>query len=162
MSNSSSLQHLQCQKPRKGAEMSSLLLASAVGYIGNCKLPLLLTAAISCSLLILLSRLRNRLKSPTQWWGVIGLCSGSFLGTAALMIGEMQQGSAGASLHSPQERLAFVALLGLAGVFSGRRVGIDPDACGRTLGWRSAQVAQWNLLRVVRPSGFDRLRFQRA
>ena len=47
--------------------MGSLMLASAVGYIGNYKLPLLLTAAISCSLLILLSRLRNRLKSPTQW-----------------------------------------------------------------------------------------------
>ena len=135
MPNSSSLQHLQCKKPRRGAEMGSLLLASAVGYIGNYKLPLLLTAAISCSLLILLSRLRNRLKSPTQWWGVIGLCSGSFLGTAASMIGEMQQGSAGASLHSPQERLAFVALLGLAGVFSGRRVGIDPDAVeGRSVG----------------------------
>lgn len=51
------------------------------------------------------------------------------------MIGEMQQGSAAASLHSPQERLAFVTLLGITGVLSGRRVGIDADAvAGRSVG----------------------------
>ena len=51
------------------------------------------------------------------------------------MMGEMQLGSAAASFHSPQERLALVVVLGITGVFAGRRVGIEPDAVeGRSVG----------------------------
>ena len=60
---------------------------------------------------------------------------GSFLGTAASMMDEMQQGSSAALVHSPQERLALVVLLGMTGVLAGRRVGIDPNTVrGRSIG----------------------------
>ena len=123
------------QNPRKGADMASLLLGAGLGYAINLHLPLLTDVAISCIFLILLSRLRNRLKTPAQWWGSIGLCSGSFLGTASSMVNEMQRGSEAASSYSPWERLALIVILGITGVLAGRHVGIDPDAVeGRSIG----------------------------
>ena len=123
------------QNPRKGADMASLLLGAGLGYAINLHLPLLADVAISCIFLILLSRLRNRLKTPAQWWGSIGLCSGSFLGTASSMVNEMQRGSEAASSYSPWERLALIVILGITGVLAGSRVGIDPDAVeGRSIG----------------------------
>ena len=115
--------------------MASLLLGTGLGYAINLHLPLLADVAISCIFLILLSRLRNRLKTPAQWWGSIGLCSGSFLGTASSMVNEMQRGSEAASSYSPWERLALIVILGITGVLAGRHVGIDPDAVeGRSIG----------------------------
>ena len=123
------------QNPRKGADMASLLLGAGLGYAINLHLPLLADVAISCIFLILLSRLRNRLKTPAQWWGSIGLCSGSFLGTASSMVNEMQRGNEAASTYSPWERLALIVILGITGVLAGRHVGIDPDAVeGRSIG----------------------------
>ena len=123
------------QNPRKGADMASLLLGAGLGYAINLHLPLLADVTISCIFLILLSRLRNRLKTPSQWWGSIGLCSGSFLGTASTMVNEMQRGSEAASSYSPWERLALIVILGITGVLAGSRVGIDPDAVeGRSIG----------------------------
>ena len=123
------------QNPRKGADMASLLLGAGLGYAINLHLPLLADVTISCIFLILLSRLRNRLKTPSQWWGSIGLCSGSFLGTASSMVNEMQRGSEAASSYSPWERLALIVILGITGVLAGGRVGIDPDAVeGRSIG----------------------------
>ncbi len=123
------------QNPRKGADMASLLLGAGLGYAINLHLPLLADVTISCIFLILLSRLRNRLKTPSQWWGSIGLCSGSFLGTASSMVNEMQRGSEAASSYSPWERLALIVILGITGVLAGSRVGIDPDAVeGRSIG----------------------------
>ena len=123
------------QNSRKGADMASLLLGAGLGYAINLHLPLLTDVAISCIFLILLSRLRNRLKTPAQWWGSIGLCSGSFLGTASSMVNEMQRGSEAASSYSPWERLALIVILGITGVLAGRHVGIDPDAVeGRSIG----------------------------
>ena len=123
------------QNPRKGADMASLLLGAGLGYAINLHLPLLADVTISCIFLILLSRLRTRLKTPSQWWGSIGLCSGSFLGTASSMVNEMQRGSEAASSYSPWERLALIVILGITGVLAGSRVGIDPDAVeGRSIG----------------------------
>ena len=123
------------QNPRKGADMASLLLGAGLGYAINVHLPLLADITISCIFLILLSRLRNRLRTPAQWWGSIGLCSGSFLGTASSMVNEMQRGSEAASSYSPWERLALIVILGITGVLAGSRVGIDPDAVeGRSIG----------------------------
>ena len=123
------------QNPRKGADMASLLLGAGLGYAINVHLPLLADITISCIFLILLSRLRNRLKTPAQWWGSIGLCSGSFLGTASSMVNEMQRGSEAASSYSPWERMALIVILGITGVLAGRHVGIDPDAVeGRSIG----------------------------
>ena len=123
------------QNSRKGADMASLLLGAGLGYAINLHLPLLADVAISCIFLILLSRLRNRLKTPAQWWGSIGLCSGSFLGTASSMVNEMQRGNEAASTYSPWERLALIVILGITGVLAGSRVGIDPDAVeGRSIG----------------------------
>ena len=123
------------QNSRKGADMASLLLGAGLGYAINLHLPLLADVTISCIFLILLSRLRNRLKTPSQWWGSIGLCSGSFLGTASSMVNEMQRGSEAASSYSPWERLALIVILGITGVLAGSRVGIDPDAVeGRSIG----------------------------
>ena len=53
------------QNPRKGADMASLLLGAGLGYAINLHLPLLADVTISCIFLILLSRLRNRLKTPS-------------------------------------------------------------------------------------------------
>ena len=67
MQSESGVHDVQHNKPRQGADMASWLLLSTIGYVCNLKLPLLLAAAISCIDLILLSRLRNRLKSPSLW-----------------------------------------------------------------------------------------------
>ena len=123
------------QNPRKGADMAALLLGAGLGYAINLNLPLLTDVTISCIFLILLSRLRNRLKTPAQWWGSIGLCSGSFLGTASSMVHEMQRADEAASAYSPWQRLALIVILGITGVLAGRHVGIDPDAVeGRSIG----------------------------
>ena len=51
------------------------------------------------------------------------------------MMDEMQQGGSAALVHTPQERLALVVLLGMTGVLAGRRVGIDPNTVrGRSIG----------------------------
>ena len=122
--------------PRKGADIVALLLGAGLGYAINVHLPLLTDVTISCIFLILLSRLRNRLKTPAQWWGGIGLCSGSYLGTASAMVIQMQRaGQEAAAAYSPWERLALVVILGITGVLSGRHIGIDPDAVeGRSIG----------------------------
>ncbi len=69
MENPSDPQQLLKQNPRKGADMAALLLGAGIGYAINLNLPLLTDVTISCIFLILLSRLRNRLKTPAQWWG---------------------------------------------------------------------------------------------
>ena len=123
------------QNPRKGGDMAALLLGAGIGYAINLNLPLLADVTVSCIVLILLSRLRNRLKTPVQWWGSIGLCSGSFLGTASSMVHEMQRADEAASAYSPWERLALIVILGITGVLAGRHIGIDPDAVeGRSIG----------------------------
>lgn len=123
------------QNPRKGADMAALLLGAGLGYAINLNLPLLADVTVSCIFLILLSRLRNRLKTPAQWWGSIGLCSGSFLGTASSMVHEMQRADEAASAYSPWERVALIVILGITGVLAGRHVGIDPNAVeGRSIG----------------------------
>ena len=123
------------QNPRKRGDMAALLLGAGIGYAINLNLPLLADVTVSCIVLILLSRLRNRLKTPVQWWGSIGLCSGSFLGTASSMVHEMQRADEAASAYSPWERLALIVILGITGVLAGRHIGIDPDAVeGRSIG----------------------------
>ena len=134
MKTPSDREQLLKQNPRKGADMAALLLGSGIGYAINLNLPLLADVTISCIFLILLSRLRNRLKAPAQWWGSIGLCSGSFLGTASSMVHEMQRASEAAAAYSLWERLALIVILGITGVLAGRHVGIDPDAVeGRSI-----------------------------
>ena len=83
--------------------MVALILGAGLGYAINLNLPLLTDVTISCIFLILLSRLRNRLKTPAQWWGSIGLCSGSFLGTASSMVHEMQRASEAAQLRASEQ-----------------------------------------------------------
>ena len=123
------------QNPRKGADMAALLIGAGIGYAINLNLPLLADVTVSCIVLILLSKLRNRLKTPMQWWGSIGVCSGSFLGTASSMVHEMQRADEAASAYSPWQRLALIVILGITGVLAGRHVGIDPDAVeGRSIG----------------------------
>ena len=135
MKTPSDQEQLLKQNPRKGADMAALLLGSGIGYAINLNLPLLTDVTISCIFLILLSRLRNRLKTPAQWWGSIGLCSGSFLGTASSMVYVMQRAGEAGSAYSPWERLALIVILGITGVLAGRHVGIDPDAVeGRSIG----------------------------
>ena len=135
MQNQSDQKQLQNKSSHNGVDMAALLLGAGIGYAVNLNLPLLTDVTVSCIFLILLSRLRNRLKTPAQWWGSIGLCSGSFLGTASSMVHEMQRGSEAASSYSPWERLALIVILGITGVLAGRHVGIDPDAVeGRSIG----------------------------
>ena len=136
MENPSDPKQLLKQNPRKGSDMASLLLGAGLGYAINMHLPLLADVTISCIFLILLSRLRNRLKTPAQWWGSIGLCSGSYLGTASAMVIQLQQAGQEATVaYSPSERLALVVILGITGVLAGRHIGIDPDAVeGRSIG----------------------------
>ena len=135
MENPSDPKQLLKQNPRKGADMAALLLGAGLGYAINLNLPLLADVTVSCIFLILLSRLRNRLKTPAQWWGSIGLCSGSFLGTASSMVHEMQRADEAASAYSPWERVALIVILGITGVLAGRHVGIDPNAVeGRSIG----------------------------
>ena len=135
MEQPSDPQQLLKQNPRRGADMAALLLGAGIGYAINLNLPLLTDVTISCIFLILLSRLRNRLKTPAQWWGSIGLCSGSFLGTASSMVHEMQRADEAAAAYSPWERLTLIVILGITGVLAGRHVGIAPDAVeGRSIG----------------------------
>ena len=135
MENPSDPKQLLKQNPRKGSDMASLLLGAGLGYAINMHLPLLADVTISCIFLILLSRLRNRLKTPAQWWGSIGLCSGSYLGTASAMVMQMQRaGQEASAAYSPSERLALVVILGITGVLAGRHIGIDPHAVeGRSI-----------------------------
>ena len=134
MENPSDPKQLLKQNPRKGSDMASLLLGAGLGYAINMHLPLLADVTISCIFLILLSRLRNRLKTPAQWWGSIGLCSGSYLGTASAMVKQMQLAGETAAAYSPWERLALVVILGITGVLAGRHIGIDPHAVeGRSI-----------------------------
>ena len=121
-------------KPHRGSDLSTLFISAVIGYIVTLKASLFAGLIISCLLLILLSRLRNRLHQPLLWWSSIGLCSGSFLGTASSMVNNIQQHGA-APANTALERLLFIVVLGITGFFSGSRVGINPDAVkGRSIG----------------------------
>ena len=121
-------------KPHKGSDLSALFISAAIGYIITLIASLFAGLIISCILLILLSRLRNRLHQPLLWWSSIGLCSGSFLGTASSMVNNVHQHGA-TPANTPLERLLFIVVLGITGFFSGSRVGINPDAVeGRSIG----------------------------
>ena len=121
-------------KPHRGSDLSTLFISAVIGYIVPLIASLFAGLIISCLLLILLSRLRNRLHQPLLWWSSIGLCSGSFLGTASSMVNNIQQHGA-APANTALERLLFIVVLGITGFFSGSRVGINPDAVeGRSIG----------------------------
>ena len=114
--------------------MSTLFISAAIGYIVTLIAPLFASLIASCFLLVLLSRLRNRLHQPLRWWSGIGLCSGSFLGTASSMVNNIHQHGASPA-NTSLERLLFIVVLGFTGFFSGSRVGINPDAVeGRSIG----------------------------
>ena len=70
-------------KPHRGYDFSTLFISTMIGYIVTLIAPLLAGLIISCFLLILLSKLHNRLHQPLLWWSGIGLCSESFQGTAS-------------------------------------------------------------------------------
>ena len=114
-------------KPHIGSDLSALFISAAIGYVVILIAPLFASLIISCLLLILLSRLRNRLHQPLHWWPGIGLCSGSFLGTASSMVNNIHQHGASPA-NTSLERLLFIVVLGITGFFSGSRVGINPDA----------------------------------
>ena len=121
-------------KPHRGSDLSVLFISAAIGYIGTLIAPLFAGLIISCLFLILLSRLRNRLHQTLLWWSSIGLCSGSFLGTASSMVNNIHQHGA-TPANTTLERLLFIVVLGITGFFSGSRVGINPDAVeGRSIG----------------------------
>ena len=121
-------------KPHRGSDLSTLFISAAIGYVVTLIAPLFAGLSISCLLLILLSRLRNRLHQPLLWWSSIGLCSGSFLGTASSMVNNVHQHGASPA-NTSLERLLFIVVLGITGFFSGSRVGINPDAVeGRSIG----------------------------
>ena len=121
-------------KPHRGSDLSVLFISAAIGYIVTLITPLFAGLIISCLFLILLSRLRNRLHQPLLWWSSIGLCSGSFLGTASSMVNNIHQHGA-TPANTTLERLLFIVVLGITGFFSGSRVGINPDAVeGRSIG----------------------------
>ena len=121
-------------KPRRGSDLSALLISAAIGYFITLTASLFAGLVISCLLLILLSRLRNRLHQPLLWWSSIGLCSGSFLGTASSMVNNVHQHGT-TPANTTLERLLFIVVLGITGFFSGSRVGINPDAVeGRSIG----------------------------
>ncbi len=121
-------------KPHRGSDLSALFISAAIGYVVTLIAPLFSGLIISCLLLILLSRLRNRLQQPLRWWSGIGLCSGSFLGTASSMVNNIHQHGA-TPANTTLERLLFIVILGITGFFSGSRVGINPDAVeGRSIG----------------------------
>jgi hypothetical protein len=121
-------------KPHRGSDLSALFISAAIGYVVTLKASLFAGLIISCLLLILLSRLRNRLHQPLRWWSGIGLCSGSFLGTASSMVNNIHQHGASPA-NTSLERLLFIVVLGITGFFSGSRVGINPDAVeGRSIG----------------------------
>ena len=58
-------------KPNRGADVRALLITAAIGYGITLVAPLFPAVIISCVLLILLSRLRNRLHQPLLWWSGI-------------------------------------------------------------------------------------------
>lgn len=121
-------------KLHKGNDLSAGFMSASIGYIATLIAPLFQALIINCTLLILLSRLRNRLHQPLLWWSGIGLCSGSFLGTASSMVNNVHQHGA-TSANTTLERLLFIVILGITGFFSGSRVGINPDAVeGRSIG----------------------------
>jgi len=121
-------------KPHRGSDLSALFISAVIGYSVTLIASLFAGLIISCLLLILLSRLRNRLHQPLLWWSGIGLCSGSFLGTASSMVNNIQQQGA-APANTALERFLFIVVLGITGFFSGSRVGINPDAVeGRSIG----------------------------
>ena len=121
-------------KPHRGSDLSTLFISAVIGYIVTLIASLFAGLIISCFLLILLSRLRNHLHQPLLWWSGIGLCSGSFLGTASSMVNNIQQ-HGDAPANTTLERLLFIVVLGITGFFSGSRVGINPDAVeGRSIG----------------------------
>jgi len=121
-------------KLHKRNDLSAGFMSAAIGYIATLIAPLFPALIISCTLLILLSRLRNRLHQPLLWWSGIGLCSGSFLGTASSMVNNVHQHGA-TPANTTLERLLFIVILGITGFFSGSRVGINPDAVeGRSIG----------------------------
>ena len=121
-------------KPHRGSDLSTLFISAVIGYIVTLIASLFAGLIISCLLLILLSRLRNRLHQPLLWWSSIGLCSGSFLGTASSMVNNIHQHGA-TPANTTLERLLFIVVLGITGFFSGSRVGINPDAVeGRSIG----------------------------
>ena len=121
-------------KPHRGSDLSALFISAAIGSVVTLKASLFAGLIISCFLLILLSRLRNRLHQPLRWWSGIGLCSGSFLGTASSMVNHIHQHGASPA-NTSLERLLFIVVLGITGFFSGSRVGINPDAVeGRSIG----------------------------
>ena len=121
-------------KPHRGSDLSTLFISAVIGYIVTLITSLFAGLIISCLLLILLSRLRNRLHQPLLWWSSIGLCSGSFLGTASSMVNNVHQHGASPA-NTSLERLLFIVVLGITGFFSGSRVGINPDAVeGRSIG----------------------------
>ena len=121
-------------KPHRGADIQALFITATVSYGITLITPLFPALIISCIVLILLSRLRNRLHQPLLWWSGIGLCSGSFLGTASSMVNNVQQHGA-TPANTALERLLFLVVLGITGFFSGTRVGINPDAVeGRSVG----------------------------
>ena len=121
-------------KPHRGSDLSALFISASIGYVVTLIAPLFAGLSISCLLLILLSRLRNRLHQPLLWWSSIGLCSGSFLGTASSMVNNIHQHGA-TPANTTLERLLFIVVLGITGFFSGSRVGINPDAVeGRSIG----------------------------
>ena len=121
-------------KPHRGSDLSALFISAVIGYSVTLIASLFAGLIISCLLLILLSRLRNRLHQPLLWWSGIGLCSGCFLGTASSMVNNIQQQGA-APANTALERFLFIVILGITGFFSGSRVGINPDAVeGRSIG----------------------------
>lgn len=121
-------------KPRRGADIQALFVTALASYLITLTTPLFPSLIISCTLLITLSRLRNRLRKPNLWWSGIGLCTGSFLGTASTMVNNVLE-SGTSPANTPWERLVFVIILGITGFFSGSRIGINPDAVeGRTIG----------------------------
>ncbi|EAU74331.1 hypothetical protein [Synechococcus sp. RS9916] len=113
-------QDLLHTKPQRGAEVAVLISTACFGYAMHLVIPTIITATISCALLILLSSQRNPLQHRMRWWRNIGLCSGCFLGTASSMVNEINQGG---EAHSPWERLTVVAILGITGFLSGHRIG---------------------------------------
>ena len=103
-------------KPHRGADIQALFITATVSYGITLITPLFPALIISCIVLILLSRLRNRLNQPLLWWSGIGLCSGSFLGTASSMVNNVQQHGA-TPANTALERLLFLVVLGITGFF---------------------------------------------
>ena len=94
--------------------MRALFISALIGYTVTLIASLFADLIISCLLLVLLSRLRNRLHQPLLWWSGIGLCSGSFLGTASSIANNIQQHWA-TPANTALKRLLFIVVLGITG-----------------------------------------------